>query len=54
MFKSVKKNVNAWDLHSRAINLPSYHDISLTEIDKVVRVIKNLIKQSKSKNYLNF
>ena len=47
MFKPVKKNFNAWNIFNRAINLPSYHDISLEEIDKVVKVIKNLIKKCK-------
>ena len=45
MFRAVKKNFNAWDIPSRAINLPSYHDISNDDIDKVVEVIKNLIKK---------
>ena len=47
MFKPIKKNFNAWDIYTRAINLPSYHEISLDEINKVVEVIKNLIKKHK-------
>ena len=47
MFKPIKKNFNAWDIYNRAINLPSYDEISLDEINKVVEVIKNLIKKHK-------
>ncbi len=47
MFEPIKNNFNAWDIYNRAINLPSYHEISLDEIDKVVKVIKNLIKNHK-------
>ena len=46
MFKSIKTNINAWDISTRSINLPSYHNITLNEINKVVNVIKNLIKNS--------
>lgn len=44
MFKSIKTNINAWDISARSINLPSYHNITLNEINKVVKVIKSLIK----------
>lgn len=46
MFKSIKRNKNAWDICGRSINLPSYHDISLKEINKVVDVVKKLYKKS--------
>lgn len=43
MFEPVRSNAWAWDIPERAINLPSYHDISSAEIERVVGVIKDLI-----------
>jgi len=43
MFDPVRSNVQAWDIPERAINLPSYHDISAADIDRVVGVINGLI-----------
>jgi perosamine synthetase len=42
MFQPVKKNINAWDIPGRAINLPSYHDISSQDIERVANVLANL------------
>jgi len=42
MFSTQEKNVNSYSIPSRAINLPSFHNISITEIEKVVNVIKGL------------
>lgn len=39
IFDAVKENVNAWDLPGRAINLPSFHDITDEQISKVADVI---------------
>jgi perosamine synthetase len=41
MFKPVKKNRHAWSIPGRAINLPSYHDMTADELNKVVAVIRN-------------
>lgn len=41
MFKKVSSNINAFDISSRSINLPSFHDITEEEIDRVVKVIKS-------------
>lgn len=38
-FESRPENVNAYDLPGRAINLPSYHDITDEEIDRVSDVL---------------
>ncbi|WPE21010.1 DegT/DnrJ/EryC1/StrS family aminotransferase [Shinella zoogloeoides] len=38
-FKPKPENVNAYDLPSRAINLPSYHDLTNEEIDRVSDVL---------------
>jgi perosamine synthetase len=43
MFVPVHSNVLAWDIPGRAINLPSYHDISVGDIERVVGVVKGLI-----------
>jgi perosamine synthetase len=43
MFADNSANTNAWDIPSRAINLPSYHDMAFTELDRVTEVIKSLI-----------
>ena len=43
MFVDNLANTNAWDIPSRAINLPSYHDISAHQLNRVVDVIKILI-----------
>ena len=40
MFDAKKTNVNAFDIPNRAINLPSYHDITNEEINKVSDTIK--------------
>lgn len=43
MFEAVKENVNAWDLPGRAINLPSFHDITDNQISRVADVIASLM-----------
>lgn len=40
MFESVQSNINAWSIPGRSINLPSYHDMSLKDIERVVGVIR--------------
>jgi perosamine synthetase len=45
MFERVNTNVNAWDIPSRAINLPSYHDILNNDINRVVETIVDLHKK---------
>jgi perosamine synthetase len=43
MFKPVKENANAWSIPQRAINLPSYHDLTNTDLERVVSVIRGAI-----------
>ena len=43
MFTSLISNTNAWSIPERSINLPSFHDISYDEQDRVVAVIKALL-----------
>jgi perosamine synthetase len=40
MFKPRPENVNAWDIPERAINLPSSHDMTPDEQDRVAAVIR--------------
>ena len=43
MFEPQPQNHHAWAIPSRAINLPSFHDISRSEQDRVVDVIRQLL-----------
>jgi perosamine synthetase len=43
MFEAVKSNVNAWSIPGRAINLPSYHDITEEEMARVCNVVKRVL-----------
>lgn len=42
MFKSKKDNKYAWDIPKRSLNLPSYHDLTKSEIEQVINVISKL------------
>jgi perosamine synthetase len=44
MFIPVPGNVNAWSIPDRAINLPSYHDMSEDDMERVAEVIRKLLK----------
>lgn len=44
IFELVKSNVNARSIPGRAINLPSYHDITSSEISRVVAVVTDCSK----------
>jgi perosamine synthetase len=46
MFKSNKNNLHSWDIPSRAINLPSYHDLAFDDQVRVINVIKDTIQAS--------
>lgn len=43
MFMSRRTNVNAWEIPTRAINLPSFHDISAEEQQRVINVVRGLV-----------
>lgn len=43
MFEAVLANTFAWAIPERAVNLPSYHDITLEEQGRVCRVLANLL-----------
>jgi perosamine synthetase len=44
MFREVKNNFLAYSIPKRAINLPSFHDITIEEMDRVISAILKLIK----------
>jgi len=39
MFEPKVLNVHAWTIPNRSINLPSYHDMSETDLSRVIRAI---------------
>ena len=41
MFESVDQNENSWSIPQRAINLPSYHEMSLENIARVLLLSRN-------------
>ena len=45
MFNDEPQNRLAWAIPMRAINLPSYHDITSLEQDRVVDVIRRLVNE---------
>jgi perosamine synthetase len=46
-FQSAPANANAYDLPGRAINLPSYHDMTDGEIERVADVLISTLHLSK-------
>lgn len=42
MFQPKTTNVVSYDIHSRAINLPSYHDLDDADIDRVIALVKDV------------
>ena len=42
-FKKCESNVVSYSIHSRGVNLPSYHDISEDQIGKVCSIVQNYI-----------
>lgn len=43
-FESIPQNIHAWSLPERSINLPSYHDMTSEDQERVVKVIKRCAK----------
>lgn len=44
-FESATKNEMAYDVPDRAINLPSYHDLTLADLERVVAVIAGALER---------
>jgi perosamine synthetase len=47
MFTNKPGNENAYDIPSRALNLPSYHDMSFQEQHAVIEVVQGVIRHSR-------
>lgn len=45
MFEPVPTNANSWDIPARAINLPSYHDMSDEDIARVASIVADVISR---------
>lgn len=45
MFEPKRENVLAWEIPTRAINLPSYHDITEDELNRVAQTLVSLQSQ---------
>lgn len=43
MFTERRENANAWDIPGRAINLPSYHDMTDADIDRICATLEALV-----------
>lgn len=44
MFTPQRQNEIAWDIPARAVNLPSYHDMSDADIERVIEVVRAFIR----------
>ena len=49
MFEDRPTNVNAWDIPTRAINLPSYHDMEEADIDRVTETLIGVVRGKQEK-----
>ena len=45
MFERQHSNIHAWDIPERAINLPSYHDLTNTDQNRVIKVITSILSR---------
>ncbi|MBB3592908.1 perosamine synthetase [Rhizobium sp. BK529] len=45
MFEERPANINAWSIPERAINLPSYHDMSEADIERVANVLIEVVSE---------
>lgn len=50
MFEPNKANVKAWDIPARAMNLPSYHDITPNDLASVIEVVVDLYEAMSGAN----
>jgi len=46
MFESRQNNAVSWDIPERAINLPSYHDMGVEDLNRVAKVIQAVCTES--------
>lgn len=43
MFDNIHQNLNSYSISNRAINLPSYHDISNFDLERVINTIESIV-----------
>ena len=43
MFKPAPENINAYSIPGRAVNLPSYHDMTENDFDRITNCLKKLV-----------
>lgn len=43
MFEPRRQNLHSWDIPTRALNLPSYHEMTEQELDRVCSVLQNQV-----------
>lgn len=43
MFKPISSNFNSWSIPERSINLPSYHDMTTEDLERVIFIIKKRV-----------
>lgn len=43
MFEKKEENVVSYDIFERAINLPSYHDLTINDMDRVIKIIREFL-----------
>jgi perosamine synthetase len=48
MFDHMEKNVVASEISGRAINLPSYHDMSTSDLERVIEVVQRRHAKTRS------
>lgn len=46
MFEAQPQNLLAWDIPGRAINLPSFHEITSSQQDRVISIIAKLLERN--------
>jgi perosamine synthetase len=45
MFEAIRNNLHAWEIPKRAINLPSYHDMTTADQDRVIAVLRRVLQE---------
>jgi len=43
MFEAKPENAVSYSLHKRAVNLPTYHDLSEADMDRVIKLVKQFV-----------
>jgi perosamine synthetase len=46
MFEAMRNNRHAWEIPERAINLPSYHDMTTADQDRVIAVVARTLRSA--------